>query len=94
MKHKENNYYTVGVVIDEYAPNCLYTYKVDNSIKIKIDDYVVIKTDMVFTDMGFKVVQVQKVYKPAQIDNDYAYKYIVDKVDLTLYNTLIKRKLH
>ena len=86
MKHVENDYYTVGVVIDEYAPNCLYTYKVDNSIKVKIDDYVVVKTDT-----GFKVVQVQKVRKPAQIDNDYAYKYIVDKVDLTFYNTLTKQ---
>ena len=36
MKHEEellvNDYYTVSVIFDLNATNCLYTYKVDNSI--------------------------------------------------------------
>lgn len=92
MKHEEellvNDYYTVSVIFDLNATNCLYTYKVDNSIDLEIDDYVVVKTDTVL-----KVVQVREVHEAAQIDysSNYQYKYIIDKVNLTTYNRLIER---
>jgi len=83
-----NDYYTVGVVFSNETLAKQYTYKVDNKIELEAEDLVVI-----LADTQFKIVRVRIVHDEPNINfaSSVSYKYIVDKVDLTIYNELNKR---
>lgn len=91
-KHEEelilSDYYTVGVVFSNEPTSKQYTYKVDKSMELKEEDLVVI-----LADGQFKIVRVRSIHAEPNIDfsSNVDYKYIVDKVDLTVYNKLQAR---
>jgi len=91
-KHQEelllNDYYTIGVAFSTEATAMFYTYKVDKSMKIEEEDFVV-----VIANGEYKIVQVKEVHEENQIDfnTNFSYKYIINKIDFTTYNKLKER---
>ena len=91
-KHQEelllNDYYTIGVVFSSDVTAKQYTYKVDKSMKVEEEDYVV-----VLADGQYKIVMVASIHEENQIDfnTNFAYKYIVDVLDFTTYDKLKER---
>lgn len=91
-KHQEelllNDYYTIGIQFSTEPTSKAYTYKVDKSMTLEVEDFVV-----VLADGEYKIVRVAEVHEDSQIDfnNNYEYKYIIDKVDFTTYRKLQER---
>jgi len=83
-----NDYYTIGVAFSTEATSMLYTYKVDKSMKVEEEDFVV-----VVANGEYKIVQVKEVHEENQIDfnTNFSYKYIINKIDFTTYNKLKER---
>lgn len=95
--HKEelllNDYYTVGVRfaspdLSRDRPGQSYTYKVDKRMSIEVEDFVV-----VFVRDEYKVVYVHRVDEIPRLDFDapYSYNYVVQRVNLELFNELKER---
>jgi len=93
-KHQEelllDDYYTVGIIFSTEATAKRYTYKVDKSMSVEEDDYVV-----VLADGEYKVVKIAEVHDEIQIDfnTNFAYKYIIDKIDFSTYEKLKERSI-
>jgi len=91
-KHNEelllSDYYTIGVIFSEEATARKYTYKVDKSMKVEKEDFVV-----VLADGQYKIVKVAEVHEESQIDfsTNFSYKYIIDVLDFTTYEKLKER---
>ena len=83
-----DDYYTVGVIFSSDATSKPYTYKVDNSLDLQVDDLVV-----VVANDQYKLVKVVKRHETNQVDfaSNYVYKYVIDKVDFTRYDELKER---
>lgn len=79
-----SSFYTVGA---QFAgTNQIYTYKVDKSIGLSLDDFVVVKPRG-----NYAVAKVMRVdYEDSAIDPKapFEYQYIVQKVDSTLFDEL------
>lgn len=93
MQHKnlitllQKDFYTIGVKFAE-TPQ-IYTYKVPNAVVLEKDNYVVTPSAGV---KGFGVAKVVRIDDVPQIDLDaqWEYKWIVQKVDNGPYEAQIK----
>lgn len=79
----QNDYTTVKITFDGAGRGTRYTYKAPLSANVDIGDYVVVATD----DMRLSVGYVAEVDDFPDIDTtaSFAYKWIVQKVDLDKY---------
>lgn len=64
-----------------------YTYKAPNNLKIAIGDKVVVKVGD-----ELKIVTVVKVGEPFDLNADFDYKPIVQKIDTTIYDALMDQE--
>lgn len=80
---KEVSMYAVEVLFQNQNDNKLWTYKVDDSIKLRAGDKVVVP---VLKDDIFKVATVVKVVKEPKLKSNIGYRWVVQKLDLAIYN--------
>lgn len=87
----QTGYYTVGVMFLEdrnpEAQRKIYTYKVPNTVKLEVNDRVIVK---VVDDL--KLVKVMEIHPEPQIDlnSKVPYKWIVQKVDVEGHTKLME----
>ena len=82
----QTGYKTVSVVFELVNdPKRAWTYKAADALELSTDDLVVVQANT-----SFKVGRVSEVHAEPQIDteSDIDYKWVVDKVDLTLFNQI------
>jgi hypothetical protein len=79
--------YTIEVIYQNSYNNQGYTYKVDNRVKVVAGDIVVVP---VSEDYIFKVAKVKEVHDKPKLKDNIKYRYIVAKVDMSVYYSLIK----
>jgi len=72
---KTEEYYTISVTFDP-SSNKNYTYKVPNSLKLEVLNYIVVAAP------GLKVVQVTAIHEEKQDIGDFEYKFIKGTVTL------------
>ena len=75
--------FTIGVNF-RYS-STVYTYMTDDTT-IKVGDQVVVKTRD-----GLKIVDVAEVHSTPQLSGPHQYTWIVQKIDMTHYEEMIKR---
>jgi hypothetical protein len=83
----QNDYTTIQVVFDEGGKQ--YTYKALLKDAIAVDDLIIVPSQYKF---GAAVAKVVAVHDTAEIDTsvNYDYKWIIGKVDMTRYNTILE----
>jgi len=75
------NYYTIAVVFDKSDSAKHYTYKVDNTMKVVVDDIVIVN---VGDKYKFCLVMAINV----KLKSSITYKYIVNVLDTTKYDEI------
>tara|TARA_R110000772_G_scaffold16184_12_gene46272 strand:+ start:298 stop:735 length:438 start_codon:yes stop_codon:yes gene_type:complete len=87
----QDNYTTVKV---EFTTNAAltYTYKVLQSDNYQVGDSAIIETEG--TPSKLKVVSIIEVHDVPKIDTDadFDYKWVVQKVDRTQYDTIVENE--
>lgn len=82
----QKGFSTVAIVFEmTNEPKKAWTYKAPNSLELTVGDLVVVQANT-----SFKVGKVAEVHAEPQIDtdSDIDYKWVIDKVDLTLFNKI------
>lgn len=64
-----SDYYTIGVIYEPRNPK-QYTFKVPNTCKLAIDDYVAVNSN------GLTLVQVKAIHNEPKDTESYEYKFI------------------
>ena len=83
----QTNYTTVGVRF--YQSRQTYTYKALLSLELREGDLVVVHTSI----KGYSVADVVQVYKTPKIDVIIEhYKWVVQRVDLSLYSEILAKE--
>lgn len=78
------NFYTIGINFEHSSKS--YTYKVPFEIKLEVDDKVIVDSTSGLTIVN--VVRVDEDASGIDLSLDVKYKFIVQKLDTTLYDEL------
>lgn len=89
-----DNFYFVKVTFAEKSTSKTYHYKVPKSLPLVVGDLVVVKTNLSGSNGygGYTVAKVVEVINNSIIDvsSDVTYRWIVSKVDTTLFFETLK----